>query len=170
MQTPDAIAALSVLPALLASRLGALSDAELRVHPSGDHFSLLEQVCHLRDIEVEGYSRRLTLLLEQDHPRLVDLDGAALAKARRYDEQAFAPALAAFTAARRANLARLQMLKPDDLARSGHLEQVGDVTLQKLLDLWVAHDGEHSQEIDGLLASLRDPSHQPKPSQSLARP
>jgi len=167
MQSTDALTALSVLPGLLASRLGALSDAQLRLRPAGDYFSLLEQVCHLRDIEVEGYSRRLALLLEQDHPQLPDLDGAALAKARRYDEQAFAPALAAFTAARQANLSRLKTLKPDDLSRSGHLEKVGVVSVARLLELWVAHDGEHSQEIESLLASFRDPAHAIKPPDSL---
>ena len=169
MRTQETVTALSVLPGMLASRLGALSDAELRLRPAGAYFSLLEQVCHLRDIEVEGYSRRLSLLLEQDQPQLPDLDGAALAKARRYNEQAFAPALAAFSAARQANLSRLKTLKPNELTRSGHLEKVGEVTVQRLLELWVAHDGEHSQEIEGLLISLRDPARKPKPSQSLTQ-
>jgi hypothetical protein len=167
MLIPDTIAALSPLPEALARKLTGLTDAQLRLRPQGDYFSLLEQVCHLRDIEVEGYSRRLALLLEQDHPELPDLDGAALAKARGYNSQALAPALAAFTAARRANLARLGTIKESDLRRSGHLEKVGEVSIGKLLELWAAHDREHAREIEGLLASLRDPARKPKPSQSL---
>jgi hypothetical protein len=170
MQTSDAVAALSVLPELLATRLYGLSDPELRLRPSEDHFSLLEQVCHLRDIEVEGYGRRLALLLEQAHPELPDLDGTALAKARRYNGQELAPALEAFITARQANLARLRALKQSDLGRDGHLEGVGEVTVTRLLELWVAHDGEHSQEIESLLASLRDPAQRPKPSRSLIQP
>lgn len=167
MSVADTITALSVLPGLLEGRLAGLSDAELRIRPAGDYFSLLEQVCHLRDIEVEGYSRRLALLLEQDHPELPDLDGAALAKARGYNSQALAPALAAFTAARRANLARISGIKESDLGRGGHLEKVGEVNIAKLLELWAAHDREHAQEIEGLLVSLRDPARNPKPSRSL---
>lgn len=170
MAIADAVTALSVLPSLLTSRLGALSDAQLRLRPSGDYFSLLEQVCHLRDIEVEGYSRRLALLLEQEHPELPDLDGVALAKTRRYNEQAFALALEAFTAARQANLSRLKTLKPSELSRSGHLEKVGEVSVTRLLGLWVAHDAEHRQEIEGLLTSLHDPARKPEPSQSLTQP
>ena len=169
MSIAQAIAALSILPARLV-QLPALTDTQLRARPPGDYFSLLEQVCHLRDIEVEGYRRRLALLLEQDHPQLPDLDGAALAKARHYNEQALAPALSAFMTAREANLARLKILKESDLARSGHLETVGEVSVARLLELWVSHDTEHSQEIESLLGSLRDPAREPKPSRSLASP
>lgn len=170
MKIADASTALSVLPELLQARLGDLGDAEIRMRPAGDYFSLLEQVCHLRDIEVEGYSRRLALLLEQDRPGLPDLDGASLARERRYNEQELAPALAAFVVAREANLTRLKTLQQDQLSRSGHLEKVGEVTVARLLELWVAHDREHMQEIESLLASLRDPGREPKPSRSLARP
>jgi len=166
MQIPEAIAALSRLPRSL-ERLASLPDARLRTRPPGDYFSLLEQVCHLRDIEVEGYSRRLTLLLEQEHPELPDLDGAALAKARDYNSQDLMPALAAFTAARQANLARLKTLRESELARSGHLEKTGEVSVARLLELWTAHDAEHAREIEALLASLRDPTQPLKPSQSL---
>jgi hypothetical protein len=169
MQPSQAISALSRLPALLAE-LPALSDAELRSRPPGDYFSLLEQVCHLRDIEVEGYGRRLALLLEQDHPELPDLDGAALAKARDYNSQDWAPALAAFTTARQANLARVEMLKETELGRSGHLEKVGVVSVARLLELWAAHDAEHGQEIETLVTSLRDPQAQPTASRSLLQP
>jgi hypothetical protein len=167
MHIQDAIAALSVMPEALEQKLTGLTHAELRMRPPGDYFSLLEQVCHLRDIEVEGYTRRLALLLEQTHPELPDLDGAALAKARDYNSQDLVPALTAFTAARRANLARLKTVKESDLDRSGHLEKVGEVSIGKLLDLWVAHDHEHAQEIEGLRASLRDPARKLKPSLSL---
>src|ERR1051325_11124005 len=147
MLIPDTIATLSLLPEALERKLSGLTDAQLRLRPKGDYFSLLEQVCHLRDIEVEGYARRLELLLEQDHPELPDLDGAALAKARDYNSQDPVPALAAFTAARQANLARLKTLEESDLARNGHLEKVGEVTLSRLLELWAAHDAEHGREI-----------------------
>lgn len=167
MLVEEPVAALSRLPLLL-GRLAGLADVQLRTRPPGEYFSLLEQVCHLRDIEVEGYSRRLALLLEQDHPELPDLDGATLAKARNYNEQELAPALAAFTAARAANLAHLKTLQESDLSRSGHLEHVGEVTVARLLELWVAHDREHAQEIERLLASLRDPARPPKASRSLA--
>ena len=170
MELDEVIAALAQMPQALEKKLSGLPESQLRFQPQGGYFSLLENVCHLRDIEVEGYARRLNLLLEQERPALPDLDGAALARERRYQEQGFKPALAAFVAARRANLERLATVHEADLDRRGHMEKVGDITLAGLLALWVGHDAEHLQEIDGLLAMQRDPSHKPKRSLSLAQP
>ena len=40
---------------------------------------MLEHVCHLRDIEVEGYAPRLKRILSEDGPFLPDIDGRRLA-------------------------------------------------------------------------------------------
>lgn len=170
MQLTDAIAALGSLPEALVQRTRGLDEARLRFKPDTHVFSVLENVCHLRDIEVEGYAQRLELLLEEDMPLLPDLDGAALCRVRRYNQQAFAPALQAFTAARDANLQALRRLAPVDLERRGEYENLGIVTLDQLLDMWVAHDREHLQELDQLLAMLKNPAGlHAKPSLSLTQ-
>lgn len=156
------------MPVALEQRIAGLSETQLRFKPGTDSFSVLESVCHLRDIEVEGYARRLRLLLETQDPVLTDLDGSALARERRYNEQPFGPALETFIIARRGNLQRLAAATEADLVRRGRLENVGDVTLERLLDLWVEHDRGHLQELDDLLRALQEPSHKPKPSLSLA--
>ena len=168
MQLADAIAALSSLPEALIQRTRKLDDTRLRFKPDVDVFSVLENVCHLRDIEVEGYTRRLELLLEEDSPLLPDLDGAALARARRYNHQVFGTALQDLNAARHANLQTLRRLAPVDLERRGEYENLGVVTLDQVLDMWVAHDRDHLKELDQLLAVLNNPAGvQSKPSQSL---
>lgn len=169
MQLADAIAALGSLPESLAQRTRGLDDARLRFKPDASVFSVLESVCHLRDIEVEGYTQRLELLLEEDSPLLPDLDGTALCRTRRYNQQVFATALEAFATARQANLQTLRRLAPVDLERRGEYENLGVVTLDQVLDMWVAHDREHLQELDQLLAVLSNPAGiQIKPSQSLS--
>jgi len=165
------IDALARMPEELQQRLADLTDAELRLKPNLDTFSVLENVCHLRDIEVEGYGRRLGLLLREDNPLLPDLDGAALARERAYNEQALKPALDAFLNMRRRCLEILGDLGPEEFARRGEFENVGEVTLGGLLGLWTAHDREHLKELDELLPLLSTPEarHRPKPSQSLLR-
>ena len=170
MKLEDALAALQSMPAALERRLAGLSEAQLRFKPGADSFSVLESICHLRDIEVEGYAPRLRLLLETEDPVLPDLDGSALARERRYDQQPFEPALETFLIARRGNLQRLAAVTEADLGRRGLLEKVGEVTLGRLLELWVEHDRGHVQELDDLLQALREPARQPKPSLSLIGP
>lgn len=168
MKIAEVIDELGSMPLMLEDELKRLTDSELRWRPQDGYFSLLEQVCHLRDIEVEGYARRLHLMLMEDRPTLHDLDGTALAKVRDYNAQAFLPALGAFQAARHANLLRLQRMHEADLQRRAHLEKVGEISVGRLLELWVTHDREHAKEIEGLLEALREPmTAQPKPVQSL---
>lgn len=169
MRLEDAVAELSLMPAALERRLAGLSDGQLRFKPGPDRFSLLENVCHLRDIEMEGYSMRLRRLLAEHRPVLSDIDGSRLARERCYNEQPLKPALEVLLAARRENLSLLADISEAALDRSGQLETVGDITLGKLLELWVDHDRGHIQELDELLKVLRDPAAaKPKPSLSLA--
>lgn len=168
MRHEDAIAALAHMPEALRSRLAGLSEEQLHVKPAADVFSVLESVCHLRDIEVEGYGRRLGLLLREDHPRLPDLDGTALARERHYNDQELRPALEAFLNMRRRCLEILASVTPEQLERRGHFKNVGEVTLAGMLELWVEHDRGHLQELDTLLPLLQVPqTGRPKPSRSL---
>lgn len=169
MRPEDALASLAAMPDALQRRLAGLTDTQLRFKPGADTFSVLENVWHLRDIEVEGYARRLTLLLREENPLLSDLDGSALARERRYNSQPLQPALDAFVGSRRASLAMLADVTPAQLKRRGSFENVGEVSLARLMELWVEHDQGHLKELDDLLPILREPraGHTPKPSQSL---
>lgn len=171
MRLEDARDSLAAMSDALQRRLTGLTEAELRFKPGAETFSVLENVWHLRDIEVEGYARRLGLLLQAENPLLPDLDGSALARERRYNNQPLQPALEAFLASRRANLAILAHVTPAQLERRGTFENVGEVSLARLLQLWVEHDQGHLKELDELLPILREPraGHTTKPSQSLGR-
>ena len=145
------------MPAHLESVLAGRSEKQLR-HKSGPEasaFSLVEQVHHLRDIEVEGYSRRLQRLLEEDNPVLPDIDGTRLAVERAYNQKPLAPALDEFVAVRRANVELLRRLTPADLTRVGEMEGVGQITLAQLLEMWRNHDSVHRAELHELLAVVK---------------
>src|SRR5262245_57273020 len=51
-----------------------------------EQFSALGQICHVRDIEIDGYHVRLRRMLEEQSPQLESLDGYELARQRRYDD------------------------------------------------------------------------------------
>jgi hypothetical protein len=131
----------------LTSELGA--DAR-RWKPAAAEFSALEQVCHLRDIEQEGYAVRLSRLLAEDEPALPDIDGDKLARERDYQSQDFDAALAAFTHARRENVATVTALSPEQLQRGGTFEGVGRVTVARVLEMMRAHDEAHRAELQAL--------------------
>ena len=169
MKLNDVIAALSGTPAALTDRLVGLTDAQLRFQPGGGYFSILENICHLRDIEIEGYGVRLQRLLTEQHPRLPDLNGGQLALERHYNDQALQPAMDDFIRARHANLKLLEKLTANQLSRTGYLEPLGEITLGRLLELWVEHDQGHIRELEKLLAAIRKPhlTYKSEPSLSL---
>lgn len=144
----DAIATLRQMPEALRQHVTGLTDTQLHFQPEGGYFSVLENVCHLRDIEIEGYNVRLKRILAEDHPKLADINGGQLARERRYNEQPLQPALDAFAKARHANLKTLEKVTESQLARTAYLEGLGEITLGKLLELWVEHDQGHIQELE----------------------
>ncbi|MGH9805200.1 MAG: DinB family protein [Candidatus Acidiferrales bacterium] len=149
---------LEATPAWVEAALAGLSERQLRwkPRPEPDAFSAVENICHLRDIEIEGYARRLRRTLEEDHPFLPDIAGARLAVERAYNQQPLGPALAEFAAARRENIALLRSVTPDKLARAAEMQGTGCVSLQQIVEMWKNHDAGHRAELEELVQALRN--------------
>src|SRR6266446_5840643 len=103
-QLQELVNTLARTPETIAAHVAKLSDDEMRIRKAYDEFSILENVCHLRDLEVEGYAKRINLLLNEAQPLLPDFDGAQVAGERDYNRQNFQLALEAFALAREQNV------------------------------------------------------------------
>lgn len=145
--------ALARMPDELARLLHALSAAAARERRAGLAFSAVEQVWHLADLEHEGFGRRIERLLHEKEPLLPDFDGDAIAAERDYRRRSLREGLAAFAAARAANLARLDRVRDADWERSGVQKGVGPVSLADLPLLMSQHDAAHRAEIELWLAA-----------------
>jgi hypothetical protein len=109
----------------------------------GEPFSPIEHVCHLRDIERDGYHVRIRRLLTEENPSLASIDGNALALERRYTEASVADALLAFRDARRQTLETIGGLGDAELDRRGEFAEYGALTLRGLLHYLCSHDQQH---------------------------
>jgi Protein of unknown function (DUF664). len=139
---------LTKTPAAVRELTAGLTESQTRWKPSATEFSVVENICHLRDIEEEGYRKRIGRILMEDMPFLPDLDGSRLALERRYNEQELEAALASFTVAREENMQTIQNLSSEQLTRGGTFEQIGPVTLQRLLEMMQEHDRAHLLELE----------------------
>jgi hypothetical protein len=147
-------------PARLRELMAGIPPGKEVHKPGPEAFSARENVHHLRDIEAEGYGVRLLRMLGERDPVLKDLDGNALALERNYNGRPPGPALEEFALLRAANVERLQRLEPEDLDRNGSWENVGPVTLGKVLEMWRNHDRGHLDEIAWLAGRLpAEPKH-----------
>jgi hypothetical protein len=146
---------LAETPRELEHLIDGLGDEQKRYRPDGVEFSVLENVCHLLDIEREGYAVRIHRLLKEDNPVLEDIDGSRLARERSYNTQDIETALVAFRSERADNVRSLRSLGLDELERGGMLETVGPITLSSLLGMMREHDASHRKDILELRDGLR---------------
>jgi hypothetical protein len=116
--------------------------------------SALEQVCHLRDIERDGYHVRIQRLLSETDPALESLDTYELARARRYEAADFQGAMAAFATARAETMSLLRNVTDPQLARTGEFAEYGRLTLRALVHYLRSHDQQHLAGIHWLAGKI----------------
>lgn len=114
----------------------------------------LEQVCHVRDIEIDGYQLRLRRTLEESHPTLASLDTEALARERRYGEANATEVLADFRRARGETVALIASLAPAQFDRTAVFEGYGPVSLRGLIHYLCSHDQQHLAGLQWLMGQI----------------
>ena len=149
----DMIEDLAAFPATLKDAVVA-AGSRSRVRASDGGFAIVEHLCHLADLETEGYGARIEQLLADERPAWDDFDGAAIATARNYLEQDLDAAFQRFAGARDTNLARLRTATPDDWQKKGNHRGIGEMSLRDVAEMMVEHDREHASQIKALLGEL----------------
>ena len=109
------------------------------------------QVCHVRDIEIDGYQLRIRRTLDETHPTLASIDTDALVRERAYARDEPARVLAAFRAARVQTLAMISGLSEAQWARTAVFEGYGPLTLRSLIHYLCSHDQQHLAGLQWLL-------------------
>lgn len=157
-------------PALLERVARGLSEEDARRSPKNGGFSFVEHVWHLADLEREGYGVRLRRILTEEEPSLANFDGDRIARERVYRRRDIAQGLAAFSAARRANVERLRGVSPADWKRRGEQEQMGRIALADVPRMMAEHDRGHTAEIADLLTELSGgkPAEPSRPASAVA--
>lgn len=157
---PITLAALEAFPRELEKHYAAFP-AEF-VHwapPSWDGvpsepFTAIEQICHVRDIEIEGYQVRFQRTLHEASPLLPSIDSETVAKERDYGRADAAQVFAQFRAARAKTLALLGGLDEAQLERLAEFEGYGPVTLRGLIHYLCSHDQQHLAGLQWLLGKI----------------
>ena len=160
--------ALSGFPALLEAHYRQFPEQFVRWTPASwegvpsEPFTALEHLCHVRDIESDGYQVRFTRTLREQQPQLPSLDGLALAHERAYASSDAAEVLATFRGARSQTLQLLRQLTPAQLDRTACYAEYGVVSLASLIHLLCSHDQQHLAGLQWLLAKVRSASPAPR--------
>jgi hypothetical protein len=116
-------------------------------------FTPIEQVCHVRDIEVDGYHVRFRRTLQEPNPELMTLDGESLARDRRYAAANAAKVFTAFRLARARTIELISKLSSQELARTAQFEG-RSLTLRSLVHYLCSHDHQHLAGLQWLLGNI----------------
>lgn len=155
--------ALAAFPDRLEAHYGAIPDGfQLWTPPSwetcpSEHYSALEQLCHVRDIEILGYHVRFVRTLKEDRPFLPAIDGDRLQLEHAYAD-AFAPdVLKAFRRAREETLELLATVSLAQWDRMAEFEDYGAVSLRGLVHFLCSHDLQHLAGLQWLCGKITAP-------------
>ena len=116
-------------------------------------FTPIEQVCHVKDIEIDGYHVRFRRTLEESNPLLASLDGEALARECYYSTADTAAVFAEFRDARSKTIELIARLTPPQLQRVAEFEGYR-VTLRGLVHNLCSHDQQHLAGMQWLLGRM----------------
>jgi hypothetical protein len=159
MNTPP-LNALAAFPQQLEAHYAAIP-AEFKhwAPPSWDGvpsepFTAIEQVCHVRDIEIEGYHVRLHRTLNEINPTLASIDSEALAKARSYATANAGEAFSDFREARAKTISVITGLSAEQLNRTAEFEGYGPLSLRSLVHYLCSHDQQHLAGLQWLLGKI----------------
>lgn len=120
----------------------------------GEQFTAIEQACHLRDIEIDGYHERIRRVLEEEEPDLQSIDGYELARERDYSSAEPEHVISAFRGAREQTMEILRRLTAEQLKRRGTFSDYGSVTLAGLIHYLSSHDQQHLACMQWLLGRI----------------
>ena len=138
----DMLSKLQETPKAVAAIFRGASEAVVRRKPAPETWSMLEVLCHLRDVEqlfVERYGK----VANHDRPQLRMIDQDALAAKLRYNEDDPAVALREFQVFRSETVALLAALAQQSWERVGLHPKRGDYSIAANAVMHVAHDANH---------------------------
>ena len=141
------LASLRATAAVLPGLLDDLDDKTWRKRPQENEWSLVEVLCHLRDVEAEVNLKRLNMLLHGDNPFMPAADPDPWAKERQYLRQDGMQACQEFCENRKRLLDLVETLHEAGWQRSARHAIFGPTTLQEIVSIMAGHDRLHVRQI-----------------------
>ncbi|HYY88306.1 MAG TPA: DinB family protein [Chloroflexota bacterium] len=146
MIDPVALRIVEQTPAVLRGLLAGLPPALLQA-PNDEGWSLTDIVAHLHDVENGVMVERIQRLLHEERPFIPSIDPPARLRAGGYAGRTVDELVGDLERLRRAHAAWLTNLAPDEIARGGEHEEVGEIRVADLAHQWAAHDMTHLRQI-----------------------
>lgn len=133
---------------------GITQETATTYRDSGDGWTVLETLCHLRDFD-GFFQHRAQMMLEQEHPQLPAYDHDALVIEREYNKQDLQAVMQELNDSRDAFIAFFQSLDEAGWSRTGIHPERGHFTMLDALMQVGLHDADHTEQITRILAEKK---------------
>jgi hypothetical protein len=135
----------------LARLVRDVSPSKLQKRPAPDKWSVVEILAHLADTEIVcGW--RIRAILGAPGTTIQGFDQDAWVIAGHYASRDARECITQFRAMRKANLALLSSLSPEQWIHHGIHSERGKETVKHIVDMFAGHDLNHIQQIEKILA------------------
>ena len=138
---------LEINAATLKSLLENISDEQAHWKPSPEKWSLLEIVNHLYDEEREDFRQRIMSIFEDPKKEWAAIAPADWVTEREYAKRNFNNSLNNFLDERKKSIEWLKSLESPDWKAFYIHPKLGEMSAEKLLANWLAHDYLHIRQI-----------------------
>lgn len=142
---------LGAAPKELQAALQGVSDDTARRRAVDGKWSILDNACHMRDVEFV-YVGRFARMPFEERPSFWMLDNDKAARELRYAEQDLARVAREYAARRADTLTLLRALPHGAWSRTGLHPTRGELTLERLAEVLAEHDSRHIERIRALRA------------------
>ena len=140
-------------PSKVERAIAELDDATLGQPEKPGKWSIAAVIQHLADSELV-YGYRLRMILSHPHPDIQSFDQDLWARELKYSEQQASDALQDFRTLRAANVRLLRALSPEQLQRWGNHSERGRESVERMTQLYAAHDLVHLKQIDRIKTTV----------------
>ena len=151
---------LSMMSTEVSKLLQLFPSADLNWKPAswdgipGEKFSAIEQICHLRDIERDGYHNRIKSIQAGGNPTLASIEGYDLAVQHNYKDARLTEVIDAFHTAREKTIEIIKTIEDQQWNNTGYFDGYGTITLRALIHFLCSHDLEHLASLRWLLGKM----------------
>lgn len=152
--------ALDVFPDQLENFFYAIPESSWHWSPESwegvpsESLNAIEQICHVLDVEIDGYHVRFNRILNELEPTLDSLDGYALVHQNNYAQADPKKVFEDFRVARTETLDLLESLTQAQLERTGYFEGYGRLNVTGLIHYLCSHDQQHLSGLQWLLGKI----------------
>lgn len=166
-----AIDQLASTPDILRALLNGVTDEQAYWKPAPQRFSIAELLEHLAHVEGHYFRALADRIVAEDNPLVEGYDTDSYIAAGAYSGRDAEESLAHWEDQRGDNVEFLSDLDPGQFARTAIHPEVGQFTLENLLNEWALHDLGHIRQLAELVrAQLYYPGMGPFQAQYKVKP